>query len=73
VAGLRQAVQVLYADARQARNLCVREDLLTRFDLHHAFALNPSSNPDPGRAPEGAKSLLIFQGPPDSIHKTYNT
>ncbi len=51
VAGLRQAVQVLYADARQARNLCVREDLLTRFDLNHAFALNHPSNPDPERAP----------------------
>src|SRR5260370_20713495 len=61
VAGLRQAVQVLYADARQARNLCVREDLLTRFDLNHAFAFNHPSNADPERAPEEAKSFLIFR------------
>src|SRR5437879_738869 len=61
VAGLRQAVQVLYADARQARNLCVREDLLTRFDLNHGFALNPPANLEPDRAPEEAKSFLIFR------------
>src|SRR5258707_14403286 len=52
---------MLHADARQARNLCVREDLLTRFDLNHAFALNPPSNADPERAPEEAKSFLIFR------------
>src|SRR6266446_432594 len=52
---------MLHADARQARNLCVREDLLTRFDLNHAFALNPPSNPDPERAPEKAKSFLVFR------------
>src|SRR5438552_675864 len=52
---------MLHADARQARNLCVREDLLTRFDLNHAFALDPRSNPDPERAPEKAKSFLIFR------------
>src|SRR6266850_1715664 len=52
---------MLHADAGQARNLCVREDLLTRFDLDHAFALNLPSNPDPERAPEGAKSFLIFR------------
>src|SRR3989449_5531482 len=61
VAGLRQAVQVLYADARQAHSLCVREDLLTRLDLDHAFALNHPSNLDPERAPEEAKSFLIFR------------
>src|SRR5882724_11065123 len=52
---------MLHADARQARNLCVREDFLTRFDLDHAFALNPPSNPDPERAPQEAKSFLIFR------------
>src|SRR6267378_253500 len=52
---------MLHADARQARSLCVREDLLTRFDLDHAFALNHPSNPDPERAPEEAKSFLIFR------------
>src|SRR5882672_6341976 len=52
---------MLHADARQARNLCVREDLLTRFDLNHVFALNPPSNPDTERAPEEAKSFLIFR------------
>src|SRR6266478_2281797 len=59
---------MLHADARQARNLCVREDLLTRFDLNHAFALNPPSNPDPERAPQDAKSFLIFR----SEHKSPN-
>src|SRR5712664_2248554 len=52
---------MLHADARQAHNLCVREDLLTRFDRNHVFALNPPSNPDPERAPEEAKSFLIFR------------
>src|SRR5467141_4409190 len=52
---------MLHADARQARNLCVREDLLTRFDLNHAFTLIPPSNPDPESAPEEAKSFLIFR------------
>src|SRR6266478_4258839 len=52
---------MLHADARQARSLCVREDLLTRLDLDHAFALNPPSNPDLERAPEEAKSFLIFR------------
>ena len=60
VAGLRQTVQVLYADARQARNLCVREYPLTRFDLDHAFTLNPPSNPDPERVPEGANHSSSF-------------
>src|SRR6266850_3704812 len=52
---------MLHADARQARSLCIREDLLTRLDLDHAFALNHPSNLDPERAPEGAKSFLIFR------------
>src|SRR5437899_10225023 len=52
---------MLHADARQARSLCVREDLLTRLDLDHAFALNHPSNLDPERAPEEAKSFLIFR------------
>src|SRR2546421_5348573 len=52
---------MLHADARQARSLCVREDLLTRLDLDHAFALNHPSNLDPERAPEKARSFLIFR------------
>src|SRR5437899_8265369 len=52
---------MLYADPRQARSLCVREDLLTRLDLDHAFALNHPSTLDPERAPEEAKSFLIFR------------
>ena len=72
VAGLRQTVQVLYADARQARNLCVREDPLTRFDLDHAFTLNPPSNPYPDRAPERAKSFLIFRSEHSSLNDFAN-
>src|SRR5437899_12862663 len=52
---------MLHADARQARSLCVREDLLTRLDLDHAFALNHPSKLGPERAPEEAKSFLIFR------------
>src|SRR5882762_2879826 len=52
---------MLHADARQARSLCVREDLLTRLDLDHSFTLNHPSNLGPERAPEEAKSLLIFR------------
>lgn len=57
VAGLRQAVQVLYTDSRQGGNLRVRKDLLARFDLDHAFALNPPSNPDPERVPKRGKII----------------
>src|SRR6266851_10083188 len=63
---------MLHADARQARNLCVREDLLTRFDLNHAFALNPPSNPDPERAPEEAKSFLIFRSEHNPLNDLAN-
>jgi|SRR6266849_6634786 hypothetical protein len=59
---------MLQADARQAGNLRVRKDLLTRFDLNHAFTLDAPSNPDPERAPEEAKSFLIFH----SEHKSPN-
>src|SRR3977135_2133798 len=52
---------MLHADARQARSLCVCEDLLTRLDLDHAFALNHPSNLDPEHPPEEAKSLLLFR------------
>src|SRR6266850_5726243 len=52
---------MLHADARQTRSLCIREDLLTRLDLDHAFTLNRPSNLDPERAPEEAKSFLIFR------------
>src|SRR6267143_4098209 len=63
---------MLYADARQARNLCVCEDLLTRFDLNHAFALNHPSNLDPERAPEEAKSFLIFRSEHNSPNDLAN-
>src|SRR2546426_584513 len=52
---------MLQADPGQGGNLHVRKDLLARLDLDHGFALNHPSNPDPERAPEGAKSFLIFR------------
>src|SRR5258708_38072786 len=52
---------MLQADPRQNGNLRVRKDLLARLDLDHAFALNHPSNIDPERAPEEAKSFLIFR------------
>src|SRR6266852_1945181 len=57
----RQTVEMLQADPRQRGNLRVRKDLLARLDLDHAFALNLPSSPDSERAPEGAKSFLIFR------------
>src|SRR5712692_207516 len=57
----RQTVEMLQADPRQGGNLRVRKDLLARLDLDHAFALNLPSSPDSERAPEGAKSFLIFR------------
>src|SRR6266478_482371 len=52
---------MLHADPRQGGNLRVREDLLARLDLDHAFAPNHLSNLDPDRAPEEAKSFLFFR------------
>ena len=43
VPGARQKAETLEADARQAGSLGVREDLLARLDLDHAFALNHQS------------------------------
>src|SRR6267378_7400231 len=64
----RQTVEMLQADPRQSGSLRVRKDLLACLDLDHAFGLNLSSNPDSERAPEGAKSFLIFR----SDHKSPN-
>ena len=57
----RQTVEMLQANPRQGGSLRVRKDLLAWLDLDHAFALNHPSNPDSERAPEGAKSFLIFR------------
>ena len=59
----RQTVEMLQADPRQRGNLHVRKDLVARLDLDldHAFALNPPANLEPDRAPEQAKSFLIFR------------
>jgi len=43
VPGARQNAETLEADARQGGSLGVREDLLARLDLDHAFALNHQS------------------------------
>src|SRR3989449_1517681 len=61
VPAARQTAEMLQADPRQRGNLSVRKDLLARLDLDHAFALNLPPNPDSERAPEGAKSFLIFR------------
>src|SRR5713226_8879161 len=56
-----QTAEMLQADPGQGGNLRVCKDLLARLDLDHAFALHHSFNPDPERAPEEAKSFLIFR------------
>jgi hypothetical protein len=61
VPAARQTVEMLRANPRQGGNLRVHKDLLARLDLDHAFTLNLPSSLDSERAPEGAKSFLIFR------------